>query len=55
MLRRLAFLASLLASLGGLALASPAAAEEMSISVPVTGMGNWEFQGPVEVTDGKFE
>ena len=55
MLRRLALLASLLASLGGLLSARAAWADEVTFSAPVTGPGNWLFEGPIDVHDGKFQ
>jgi hypothetical protein len=55
MLRRLALLASLLASLGGLLSARAASADEVTFSAPVTGPGNWLFEGPLDVHDGKFQ
>ena len=55
MLRRLALLASLLAAMGALALASAASAEELSFEAPVTGVGKWLFRGPLALHDGHFE
>ncbi len=54
MLRRLALLASLLASMGALLSVRAASADEFTFSAPVTGMGNWHFEGPLDVHDGKF-
>jgi peptidoglycan hydrolase-like protein with peptidoglycan-binding domain len=53
MWRRIAIVASFLA-FTALAVAPKASAEELLLSAPVTGMGNWLFEGPVEVEDGKF-
>ena len=55
MLRRLALLASLLASMGALLSVRTASADEFAFSAPVTGMGNWLFEGPLDVHDGKFQ
>jgi len=55
MLRRLALLASLLAAVGALLSARAASADEFTFSAPVTGMGNWLFEGPLDVHDGKFQ
>ena len=55
MLRRLALLASLLAFMGALLSVRTASADEFAFSAPVTGMGNWLFEGPVDVHDGKFQ
>jgi len=52
MLRRLALLASLLACMGAVRAAS---ADEFTFSAPVTGMGNWLFEGPLDIHDGKFQ
>ncbi|MGH6960834.1 MAG: peptidoglycan-binding domain-containing protein, partial [Dongiaceae bacterium] len=54
MLRRLALLASLLASMGALLSVRTASADEIAFSAPVRGMGNWLFEGPLDVHDGKF-
>jgi len=55
MLRRLALLAALLASMGALLSVRAASADEFTFSAPVTGMGNWHFEGPLDVHDGKFQ
>ncbi len=55
MLRRLALLASLLASMGAVLCVRAASADEIAFSAPVTGMGNWLFEGPLDVHDGKFQ
>jgi hypothetical protein len=55
MLRRLALLASLLASMGTVLSVRAASADEIAFSAPVTGMGNWLFEGPLDVHDGKFQ
>src|SRR6266850_927763 len=55
MLRRLAFLTSFLACLGAWLPVRSASADEFAFSAPVTGAGNWLFQGPLQVHDGKFE
>jgi peptidoglycan hydrolase-like protein with peptidoglycan-binding domain len=55
MLRRLALLASLLAAAGALLSVRAASADEFAFSAPVTGMGNWHFEGPLDVHDGKFQ
>ena len=43
----------------GVARSSPAvraaSAEDFTFSAPVTGMGNWLFEGPLDVNDGKFQ
>ena len=55
MLRRLALLTLLLACMGALLLVRAASADEFSFSAPVTGAGNWLFEGPLNVHDGKFQ
>jgi hypothetical protein len=55
MFKRLALLASLLAFMGTWLPLRAASADEFTFSAPVTGMGNWLFQGPVDVQDGKFQ
>jgi peptidoglycan hydrolase-like protein with peptidoglycan-binding domain len=51
----LALLASFLACLGAWLPVRSASADEFAFSAPVTGAGNWLFQGPLQVHDGKFE
>jgi peptidoglycan hydrolase-like protein with peptidoglycan-binding domain len=53
MWRRIAIVASFVASTA-LAVAPKASADELLLSVPVTGMGNWLFEGPVHVENGRF-
>jgi peptidoglycan hydrolase-like protein with peptidoglycan-binding domain len=55
MARRWALLASLLAFMGALLSVRAASADEFAFSAPVTGMGNWLFEGPIDVQDGKFQ
>ncbi len=55
MLRRWALLASLLAAVGASLSVRAASADEFAFSAPVTGMGNWHFEGPLDVHDGKFQ
>jgi peptidoglycan hydrolase-like protein with peptidoglycan-binding domain len=53
MWRRIAIVASFLTPMA-LVMVPGASAEELQLSAPVTGMGNWLFEGPVEVEDGRF-
>jgi peptidoglycan hydrolase-like protein with peptidoglycan-binding domain len=55
MLRRWALAAALLACLGAGLSVRAASAEDFTFSAPVTGMGNWLFEGPLDVHDGKFQ
>jgi peptidoglycan hydrolase-like protein with peptidoglycan-binding domain len=55
MFKRLALAASLVASLGAALWPRAASAEDLTFSAPVTGMGNWLFEGPLHVEDGKFQ
>ena len=55
MLRRLALLASFVASMGALLSVRAASADEVTFSAPVTGAGNWLFEGSIDVQDGKFQ
>jgi peptidoglycan hydrolase-like protein with peptidoglycan-binding domain len=55
MLRRVALLASLLACMGALLPLRAASADQFAFSAPVTGMGDWFFEGPLDVHDGKFQ
>ena len=41
--------------MGALLLVRAASADEFSFSAPVTGAGNWLFEGPLNVHDGKFQ
>ena len=54
MFKRLTLVASLLACLAGLSVQA-ASADELTFSAPVTGPGNWLFEGPINLHDGKFE
>src|SRR5262245_16807401 len=55
MLRRWALAAALLACLGAGLSVRAASAEDVTFSAPVTGMGNWLFEGPLDIQDGKFQ